>query len=370
MDLRTDSGTAANGEELSSARIRVLVVEDNRGFAYFLNDVLTRQHQNEFEVQAVASVAEALAILDAGTIDVILLDLGLPDCGGFETFSRIQSHASQTPIIILTVLDDDETALRAMRAGAQDYLVKNEVEKTLLVRTIRYAIERSQVEEKLRRLSGRLLQLQDEERRRIARALHDLTAQNLAALSMTLTMLNAAIENPGHEIKALLADSLSYVSKCSAELRTMSYLLHPPLLDELGLADVMREYADGFATRSGIRVDLELPHELPRSDKDAETTLFRVMQESLANILQHSGSRTASIRAYVTDTDIGIDVKDAGKGIPAEQLEGMAGGGVGLGVGIAGMRERVRQLGGRLRIESGKNGTTVTASLPRRGVHA
>jgi signal transduction histidine kinase len=344
--------------------MRVLLIEDNVGFAYVIRDMLTRQNASLFAVEQAHTLADGLAILDRGGIDVVLLDLGLPDSTRIQTFSRAHAHAPRTPIIVLTVLDDDEVALQAVRAGAQDYLVKERVDKHLLVRAIRYAVERARADQALHLLSARLIDLQDAERRRIARDLHDTTAQNLAALSMNLSLLNRGADAMSPASRGLLADSITCADKCAHELRTLAYLLHPPLLDELGLAGAVRDYADGFAERSGIRVDLELPDDFEHLPKDVETTLFRVMQECLTNIHRHSGSPTASIQFGRTATEVRVSVIDRGCGMPqgnpADGNEALAG----LGVGIAGMRERLRQLGGRLEIASGGNGTTVAAALP------
>jgi two-component system, NarL family, sensor kinase len=146
-------------------------------------------------------------------------------------------------------------------------------------------------------------------------------------------------------------------------VRTMSYLLHPPLLDEVGLVSAVREYTDGFAARSGIRVSLDLPPSLGRLPTEAETALFRVMQESLANIHRHSGSPTAGVRLAIEDGSIRLVVNDAGHGIPPEKW-GKDGSVSGMGVGIRGMTERVHQLGGQLHVDTGPTGTTVTATLP------
>lgn len=347
--------------------VRVLIVEDNEGFVYFLRDVLTRQHVAQFKVATAGRLDDALAVLDEQATDVILLDLGLPDSAGFRTFHHVHATDPRIPIIILTVLDDDETAVSTMRAGAQDYLVKNEVDRNLLVRSIRYAVERAKVDEDLRQLSARLIQLQDEERRRIARELHDMSAQNLAALALNLSVLkNQLLTDAPQATRDLVSDCVSFVETCSSELRTMSYLLHPPLLDALGLGGAIRDYADGFAKRSGIRVDLELPSDLGRMPSEAETTVFRVMQECLTNVLRHSGSHTASISLYHEGNDLFLEISDTGHGMPAEQLQDMREGRSGLGVGIAGMRERLRQLDGRLTIDSSESGTCIRSRLPYR----
>jgi signal transduction histidine kinase len=226
------------------------------------------------------------------------------------------------------------------------------------------AIQRRRAEESLRRLSGRLLHLQDEERRRIARELHDSTGQALAALAMNLSVLK---ENSGslppRSLKAL-NESLALLDACSGEIRTLSYLLHPPLLDEVGLETALRWYVDGFAERSGVRVELEVDPGLGRLGQQVETTLFRIVQECLSNVHRHSGSPTARIEVTRWDSTVRLRVSDAGRGILKGTLERLAGETGALGVGIPGMRERLKQFKGDLQIESGSHGTTVSATLP------
>jgi signal transduction histidine kinase len=214
----------------------------------------------------------------------------------------------------------------------------------------------------LRRLSARLLQLQDEERRRIARELHDSVGQMLAALSMNLAGVRADIDLIT-KTTAVLTDSEDLVREMSKEVRTISHLLHPPLLDEAGLASALRWYVDGFAQRSKIEVDLDCPNDFGRLPRIVETAAFRLVQECLTNIHRHSGSPTAKIRLRHSDHQVTVEIEDKGKGIPADKLEEMASIGI-PGVGITGMRERVRQLGGTLDIGSSGSGTTVRAHLP------
>lgn len=223
---------------------------------------------------------------------------------------------------------------------------------------------RKRAEEELRVLSGRLLQLQDEERRRIARELHDSTAQDLAALTTDLAILSNSIPATDSKTRNLVFDSLALAEKSARDIRTLSYVLHPPLLDEGGLTPALQELADGFTKRSGIRVDLDLPPELGRLPQEAETALFRVVQESLNNIHSHSGSSTARIRLARCAAEIRLEVKDKGVGIPPGTVEDSGAPSARLGVGIRGMRERLRQLGGRLEVISDGHGTEVRAILP------
>lgn len=222
--------------------------------------------------------------------------------------------------------------------------------------------ERQRAEESLHRLSGRLLQLQDEERRHIARELHDSTAQTLYGLTIKLRMISEGglIKDPQSD--QLLSEGRDLAEECLREMRTMAYLLHPPSLDDLGLVPALRTLAKGFTERSGILVDMEAPNHLARMPREVETALFRIVQESLSNVHRHSGSKTARVQLSQDETEIRLEVSDQGRGFVtpvANQVDATR-----LGVGIAGMRERVRQLGGRLEIRSNSGGTTVIASLP------
>jgi PAS domain S-box-containing protein len=224
-----------------------------------------------------------------------------------------------------------------------------------------------EAEETFRQLSARLLRLQDEERRRLARELHDSTAQSLAGVAMNLAVLNDQAAALAAAPRKALAESLALTEQCTREVRTLSYLLHPPMLDEVGLASALRWFAGGFAQRSGIRVDLEVPAELERLPTEVETALFRIVQEALTNIHRHSGSPTAKIRLIRNSTGILLEVADQGRGVFAGDLQKFPKGKTVLGVGIAGMRERVTQLGGHLEMISGNKGTTVKVTVPLRG---
>ncbi|HET7890430.1 MAG TPA: sensor histidine kinase [Candidatus Sulfotelmatobacter sp.] len=214
----------------------------------------------------------------------------------------------------------------------------------------------------LRNLSARLLQLQDDERRRIARELHDSVGQMLAALNMNLSTVRGDIERLTKTANAL-ADSENLVHEMTSEVRTISHLLHPPLLDEAGLSSALRWYVDGFALRSKIRVDLDLPEDFRRLPRESETAIFRVVQECLTNIHRHSGSPIAKIRLRQREREVLVEIADKGKGIPSDKQEEMSSEGT-PGVGIRGMRERLRQLGGSLDIDSNNTGTLVVVRLP------
>jgi signal transduction histidine kinase len=223
-------------------------------------------------------------------------------------------------------------------------------------------VELDRTNHNLRELSARLMQLQDDERRRIARELHDSVGQMLAALGMNLATVGTDIERLTRTASTV-NDSAALVQELSREVRTISHLLHPPLLDEAGLASALHWYVDGFAQRSKIKVDLEIPADFERLARESETAIFRTVQECLTNIHRHSESPTARIRIAASDGHVFVEVEDRGKGIPPEKQFEMGSTGT-PGVGIRGMRERLRQLGGSLDIHSNGNGTLIVARLP------
>jgi len=219
---------------------------------------------------------------------------------------------------------------------------------------------RKRAEEAARRLSGRILSLQDDERRRIARGLHDSLGQYLAALKMNLDVFRTSKNDQAK----LASDCAEIVDKCLNETRTISHLLHPPLLDEAGFDSAARWYVDGFSQRSGIKVNLNLPQKLSRMHRDVEVALFRAVQECLTNVHRHSGSSVVDVRLSLSAKQIRLEIKDDGRGIPQERLRSLNQGAADAGVGLAGMRERIRELGGSLEIRSERAGVTVIVRIP------
>ena len=220
---------------------------------------------------------------------------------------------------------------------------------------------RQKTEQQLRELSARLLRLQDEERSRIARDLHDSTGQTLAALKLTLTSLEKLVASVP-EAPNLLEDLEALADQAVQEIRTTSHLLHPPLLDEAGFSPAAQWYVEGFGKRSGVQTRLEVS--ALSLTKEAELVFFRVLQESLTNVLRHSGSTAVDIRLYSEGENAALSVRDYGKGIPSKILDSFQETRAGVGVGLGGMKQRVRELGGHLRVECDGTGTCVTATLP------
>jgi signal transduction histidine kinase len=210
-----------------------------------------------------------------------------------------------------------------------------------------------------------MMTVQDEERRRIARDLHDSSGQLLAVIDMQLSTLAQDLRKAAPQFNEQVEETERLVQQLQKEIRTTSYLLHPPLLDEGGLFSALSRYVEGLNKRSNVQITLEIAPNFGRLPRDVELVVFRLVQESLANIYRHSGSETARIRIARDEGMITVEVQDQGKGIPPEKLVEIQS--EGSGVGIRGMRERLRQFSGELRIESGENGTRVwvTISIPQ-----
>jgi signal transduction histidine kinase len=222
--------------------------------------------------------------------------------------------------------------------------------------------DKKESEENLRELTGRLMQVQDEERRRIARELHDSIGQKLAVAKLNLDTMARAPESKTQA--TMMKESSQLIDEAFREVRTISQLLHPPLLDETGLASAARWLTDGFAERSKIKVEFKISGKLARLPQPVELTLFRVIQESLSNIHRHSEAKAARVHLAQTPQTVTLEIQDDGKGLPKEMLSGSSLRMNRVGVGILGMSERLAQLGGSLEISAGKTGTTVRAVIP------
>ncbi len=236
--------------------------------------------------------------------------------------------------------------------------------RVIAVATIaRDITERKRSEQELHRLTARLLNLQDEERRRLALELHDVTAQNLFAINMNLSRLQRGRVEPS-EAREILAESRKLGHQSLQEIRTLSYLLHPPMLDQAGLVGALKWYVDGFIKRSGISVEVLTIHEIGRMPAEIEIALFRIVQESLTNIRRHSGSCSANIRLEKDNDQVILQIRDHGRGAPSNIPLTEPDGSESLGVGLPGMRQRLHQVGGSLLIESSNSGVVVTAIVP------
>jgi PAS domain S-box-containing protein len=331
-------------------------IGQNAAAFYVQDDALPKLWEKLMGREEVYNFAAEIRCKDGATKHVLIHANGLWEEG--------QLVRARYFIHDITAQKEMESALRK----AHDELEMRVVERTAELEQKNLQI-REQAEtlkstnQGLRDLSARLLHVQDEERRHIARDLHDSTGQTLALLTMTLSALESEVRKLSPELAKGLADNAELVRQVSVELRTLSYLLHPPLLDEVGLGSALHWFVDGFGKRSGILVNLELPGNLGRMPRDLETAIYRVVQECLTNIHRHSQSPVAAIRLSESARRIVLEVTDQGKGIDQHKLSRIASS-CAPGVGLRGIRERIQNFRGELEITSDAKGTRIKVVIP------
>jgi signal transduction histidine kinase len=387
---------SALADEIASANSKLIVVADDNAD---MRAYLCRLLGDQYRVEAVSNGADALNAARDLNADLILSDVMMPSLDGFGLLQALRADPATRlkPVIFLSARAGEESRIEGLKAGADDYLVKPFTARELLARVgahlklaqvrceaaemerrLRTEVElaRAQLEKRvnerttelqlanqeLRQLSSRLQQTQDEERRRLARELHDSAGQLLIAIAMNIALMKSEVQKLGPEAAKRVEDNAAMVDQLITEIRTISHLLHPPLLDEVGLASALRWYVEGFAERGQIAASLDLPEHLERFSAEMEIAIFRVVQECLTNVHRHSGSRSCSVKVVKNEDDLQVEIRDEGRGIPTEKrltLTASRG-----GVGLRGMRERIGELGGTLRINSSQQGTSVVVNLP------
>lgn len=269
----------------------------------------------------------------------------------FRIISQLQQKAEALETEVAERKRVEEALLASQEALRKSH---EELEARVLSRTR----ELAEAESRLRGLSRRLLNLRDEERRRLARELHDSTGQTLAALALSLVMLQGTDLDP--KVVEKLKEATHLTDQALQEIRTLSYLLHPPMLDEAGLVLALDWYVEGFAQRSRMQIALDLPSEYKRLSQEMELAIFRIVQEALTNVYRHSGSTSASVKLSIDGDYVRLTVADAGKGMYPSREDGARQD----GVGIRGMRERALHLNGDMEISSTDSGTTLKVTLP------
>jgi len=379
----------------AGVRPRILVADDNADMRQYVARLLSEQ----YEVETVPDGQAALSAARQRPPSLILSDVMMPVMDGFQLLAAIRAdeRTRRLPVILLSARAGEESRVDGMHAGADDYLIKPFSARELLARiSARLEIARLQGEgerryrelaeslekqararteqlesrtaellkqsEDIRSLSAQLLELQDEDRRHIARELHDSAGQTLAVLSMNLARLVEQTRAKAPEIAAEAQATEQAVQQLQREIRTASYLLHPPLLDESGLASALELYVQGIKERTGLAIDLQVSENFGRVSKEVELAVFRIVQECLTNIHRHSQSESGSIQLFRADQSLTLEVQDKGKGISAERLAQIQAGG--SGVGIRGMRERVRHFSGDIKFDSDNRGTRVHVTIP------
>jgi PAS domain S-box-containing protein len=392
----------------SEKRLCILIADDNADMREYARRLLREQ----YDVVAVADGESALQRSREQRPDLILTDVMMPQLDGFGLLQAIRGDQAlkDIPVILLSARAGEESRVEGLDSGADDYLVKPFSARELLAsirsnlslaRLRQEATERErklraeaelernrirelsntlevqvhdrtrelenrsaeilQQSEQLRELSNRLLKTQDEEKRRIARELHDSAGQLIAAVGMNLAGMERLTKENPLLVKAV-GDSQNLLQQLNTEIRTTSYLLHPPLLDESGLSQAIRWYMQGLMERSGLQIELVIAEDFGRLSADLELAVFRIVQESLTNIHRHSGSRTATIRLSRSAETVSLEIRDQGNGISPEILSAIRA--QRGGVGISGMRERVRHFNGQLDVQSNGIGATILVTFP------
>lgn len=343
-------------------KINILTVDDQPGKLLTYEAMLGELGENLIKAH---SGMEALDHLLKTDIAVVLMDVSMPGMDGFETAQMIHDHPrfQNTPIVFISGIHmTDLDRLKGYQHGAVDYLSVPVVPELLRAK-VRVFAESHRKTRQLEILNARMTTLRDEERRFLARELHDSVGQLLAAININTVLVQEESQKLSPDGAKRLSENAAMVEEVSKQIRTISHLLHPPLLDEAGLASALQLYVEGFSERSKIDAKLDIPQSFAGLSKEMELSIFRVVQECLTNIHRHAGSPTAGIRIIQDDACLRVEIEDAGKGIPPEK-ESAFGSPANGGVGLRGMRERLRQLGGTLQVQSKGHGTRVTAILP------
>ncbi len=340
----------------------ISAISEDAGAAIITEEVL--------QSAAIGSIAEKLSAQPRWSDFPIIVLTG----GGMSTASTESAERSRAPLGNVSLLERPlrpatlvsaaRTALTARQRQLEirDHLRQREAAEQALQRA--HDVLETQVEQRteaLRVLSSRLMRIQDEERRRIARELHDSLGQYLAAAKINLDVLAKEKQNG---TAVYLRDATQLIDRAIADTRTLSHLLHPPLLDEAGFGTAAKWFVEGFGSRSKITTTLEMPPNLHRLPSEIETALFRILQEALTNVHRHSRSKKVEIRLVFDESSVSLTVEDHGKGISGEVLARFAESGTNVGVGLAGMRERAKELGGTLEVHSGKKGTRLHVVIP------
>jgi signal transduction histidine kinase len=346
--------------------VNILMVDDQPAKLLTYEVMLAELRENLLKAN---SGREALELLLRNDVAVVLMDVSMPEIDGFELAAMIRQHPrfQRTAIIFISAVHlTDLDRLKGYQRGAVDYLSVPVVPELLRAKVSifaelhRQAIKLETLNSELRRLSSRLMAAQDEERRRFARDLHDGVGQELAAAKIMLDSMRTLPSQKDREKSAEEASAI--INRAIQQVRSMSHLLHPPLLDEGGLLMALRWFLVGITERSGIQTSLQLePPDFPRLTPQLERTVFRIVQEALTNVFRHSRASRAHVRLQQSDGNLLLTIEDNGKGV-GEQTRQLQPGSIGVGLG--GMRERAREFGGELRMLNANPGTIVEVVLP------
>ena len=348
-------------------RVNILMVDDQPAKLLSYEVILAELGDNLIKAN---SGKEALEILLKTDIAVVLMDVSMPELDGFELADMIRQHPrfQKVAIIFISAVHlTDLDRLKGYERGAVDYLsvpVNPELLRakvSVFAELHRRAQQLEVLNRELRGLSTSMIVAQDEERRRIARELHDGLGQDLVAAKMILEGIDQQNASAAPPMRAV-ADACEIIDHAAQQVRSISHLLHPPMLDEVGLNSALQWYLDGLSKRSGIAISLDLqPPNFPRLAREVETAIFRIIQEGLTNVFRHSGARSAWVSVISEERRVISTVRDDGKGISDRVAEFRPDS---LGIGIAGMRQRVKEFSGELRLRNTGSGSILEVIIP------
>ena len=353
------------------AVLRILLVEDSPTDVLLISEAFAAIPGFDYELVTAEYLQDGLKEVQTSPIDVVLLDLGLPDSNGIDTFRTFLQRSPNLPVLVLTALDNIDVGLKALSEGAQDYLIKKDIQAPVLGRAVRYAIERNELHlelklsrDRLRKLTAHLQTAREQERTRISREIHDELGQKMSALKMDLHWLYSRLEKMPesaqrqeletriHESEALVEHVIETVQKIAIELR-------PSVLDHLGLVDAIRDESRRFEANTGIHVALKLEDSLATQSPEISTTFFRIYQELLTNIVRHAQAKNVQVELNRQRDGVALDVTDDGIGIP-DNINTLQ-----TSLGLLGIQERAASHGGRVYFsgEVGR-GTHVAVKIP------
>jgi signal transduction histidine kinase len=347
-------------------KVNILMVDDQPAKLLTYEVMLAELGENLLKAN---SGREALEILLKTDVAVVLMDVSMPEIDGFELAALIRQHPrfQRTAIIFISAVHlTDLDRVKGYQRGAVDYISVPVVPELLRAKVSvfavlhRQALQLEALNRELRRLSSRLMVAQDEERRRFARDLHDGIGQELAAAKI---MLDGMLHQPSTRgDEKVVGEASEIIDRVISQVRSMSHLLHPPLLDEGGLFSALRWFLEGVTERSGIETSLDLqPPDFPRLSPHLERTVFRIVQEALTNVFRHSRAQKACVTLIQKESGLLLTVRDDGKGVAEQTLRLQPGS---IGVGIGGMRERALEVGGEFRMLNANPGTIVEIAIP------
>ncbi len=351
-------------------KVNILMVDDQAGKLLSYEAILKELGENLIMAN---SGTEALEHLLKNDVAVVLMDVSMPGMDGYELADIIRQHPrfQRTAIIFISAVHlTDLDRVKGYQRGAVDYISVPVIPELLRAKVSVFAELHRKTRQlellnrELHRLSSSLIAMQDEERRRIGRSLHDGLGQDLTAVKILLDGIREPEQLPQAKANtAAVASTL--LDRAIQQVRSISYLLHPPLLDEVGLHSALRCYIDGLAQRSGLKTSIEVrPSDFPRLAPELETTIFRIIQEGLTNVFRHAGASQAWVTLEKKDGQVTATVRDDGKGVPERVAELRPGS---IGIGIGGMIQRVKELDGQFRMKNASPGTFVEVVIPFKG---